>query len=157
MPKKSHKDIPANWVASIDVEIPFHDVDMMAIAWHGHYVKYFELARCALFSQLDYDYTQMRDSGFAWPVIDLHVRYAQPARFQQVITVTATLVEYEHRLKVKYLVTDAQGKRLTKGHSIQVAVDMATEEMCFESPAILFEKIGIQPEDEKQAKQDCNV
>jgi acyl-CoA thioester hydrolase len=140
----SKSENPAHWSASIDVEVPFHDVDMMAIAWHGHYVRYFELARCALFSQLDYDYEQMRDSGYAWPVIDLHVRYAAPAKFQQIITITASLVEYEHRLKVKYLVQDkATSKRLTKGHTVQVAVDMPSGEMCFQSPSILFEKLGV--------------
>ena len=38
------------WQISTEVEvtIPFHDVDMMAVAWHGHYFRYVELARCAL-------------------------------------------------------------------------------------------------------------
>lgn len=134
---------PDNWVASIDIEVPFHDVDLMAIAWHGHYVKYFELARCKLFDQFNYNYKQMRDSGFSWPVIDLHVRYAQPSHFQQIITVTATLTEYENRMKVNYLVSDkSTGKRLTKGHTVQVAVDMSTNEMCFQSPDVFLEKIG---------------
>lgn len=34
--------------AEVEMTVPFHDVDMMEVAWHGHYVKYFELARCAL-------------------------------------------------------------------------------------------------------------
>ena len=46
------------------IEIPFHDVDMMEIAWHGHYVKYFEIARCKLLDKIEYNYSQMRDSGF---------------------------------------------------------------------------------------------
>ena len=52
------------------IEVPFHDVDVMDVAWHGHYVKYLELARCALLRQIDYDYPQMRDSGYAWPVVE---------------------------------------------------------------------------------------
>ena len=38
---------------SVEIEIPFHDVDMMEVAWHGHYVKYFEIARCALLDQFE--------------------------------------------------------------------------------------------------------
>ena len=87
----------------------------------------------------------MRDSGYAWPVIDIGVRYVQPAVFGQTITVTAQIVEWENRLKINYLITDKDtGLRLTKGHSIQVAVDMATREMCFASPAVLFEKLGLE-------------
>jgi len=130
---------------TIDLEIPFHDVDMMEIVWHGHYAKYFEIARCALLDTIDYNYPQMRDSGYAWPVIDLRIRYVKPAIFRQIVTVRAEIVEWENRLKINYLITDKQsGARLTKGCSIQVAVDMATQQMCFTSPAVLLEKLGLE-------------
>lgn len=130
--------------ASVNLEIPFHDVDMMAVVWHGHYAKYFEIARCALLEKIDYNYPQMRDSGYAWPIIDLRIRYVKPAVFGQIITVIADIVEWENRLKIDYLITDKNtGSRLTKGHSIQVAVDMRTNAMCFESPGILLEKLGV--------------
>lgn len=130
--------------ASVNLEIPFHDVDMMAVVWHGHYAKYFEIARCALLEKIDYNYPQMRDSGFAWPVIDLRIRYVKPALFGQKITVNATIVEWENRLKIDYLIIDKDtGLRLVKGYSIQVAVNMQTKAMCFESPKILFEKLGV--------------
>ena len=132
--------------ATIDLEIPFHDVDMMEIVWHGHYAKYFEIARCALLDKINYNYAQMRASGYAWPVIDLSIRYIQPAVFGQKITVRAQLVEWENRLKINYLITDkCTGVRLTKGHSIQVAVNMSSKEMCFVSPPVLFEKLGLEP------------
>jgi acyl-CoA thioester hydrolase len=129
---------------SVDIEIPFHDVDMMEIVWHGHYAKYFEIARCALLEKIEYNYPQMRDSGYAWPVIDLRIRYAKPAVFGQIITVTCCCVEWENRLKIDYLIIDKHtGLRLTKGYSIQVAVNMSSKEMCFESPAVLFEKLDV--------------
>jgi acyl-CoA thioester hydrolase len=136
--------INKNHQTSIDLEIPFHDVDMMEVVWHGHYAKYFEIARCAVLEKIDYNYPQMRDSGFAWPVIDLTMRYIKPAVFGQVITVQAAIVEWENRLKINYLIIGKDtGTRLVKGHSIQVAVDMQTKAMCFESPKILFEKLGV--------------
>ena len=128
--------------AEVDIDIPFHDVDMMEITWHGHYVKYFEVARCALFDRIDYNYRAMRDSGFSWPVVELHIRYPRPSRFQQKIRVKASIQEWENRLKIAYLVTDAAtGERLTKGHTVQVAVNMRDGEMCFASPQILLDKI----------------
>ncbi len=130
---------------SIDLQIPFHDVDMMEVVWHGHYVKYFEIARCALLEKIDYNYPQMRNSGYAWPVIDLGIRYARPSVFGQIITIRAQIVEWENRLKINYLITDkCSGLRLTKGHSVQVAVNLATGEMCLASPVVLFEKLGLE-------------
>lgn len=130
---------------SVEIEIPFHDVDMMEVVWHGHYVKYFEVARCALLEQLDYNYPQMRASGYAWPVIDLHIRYARPARFGDRVTVTATVREWEHCLRIAYLIRDGEGGRLTRGHSTQVAVEIASGEMLYASPPVLLEKLGVSP------------
>lgn len=130
--------------ACIDIEIPFHDVDVLEVVWHGHYCKYFEIARCKLLEQIDYNYRQMRDSGYTWPVIDLRLRYIKPARFGQIVSVRASLVEWEHRLKIDYLIVDkATGSRLTKGYSIQIAIDMRKQEMCFESPSVLWDKLGV--------------
>ncbi|MFT5658523.1 MAG: acyl-CoA thioester hydrolase [Gammaproteobacteria bacterium] len=127
------------------IEIPFHDVDSMRVAWHGHYVKYLEIARCALLDKIDYNYPQMERSGYVWPVIDVSIRFIKPLRFQQKVRVKARLVEWENRLKVSYLLEDVEtGKRLTKGHTVQVAYDLKKEEMLFASPDILFEKLGIE-------------
>lgn len=132
--------------AEVEIIIPFHDVDMMAISWHGHYVKYFEIARCALFDKIDYNYVQMSDSGYAWPVIDLRIRYPGPTTFNQKVIVKAVIREWENRLKIDYELRDSQtAKRLTKGYTVQVAVDMSNQEMCFESPPILYRKLGLEP------------
>ncbi len=130
--------------AEVDINIPFHDVDMMEIVWHGHYVKYFEIARCVLLDKIDYNYKKMRDSGYGWPVIDLRIRYVKPIFFGQTITVRAEIVEWENRLKIRYFIFDKFTRiKLTKGYSVQVAVNLETQEMCFVSPAILLSKLGV--------------
>ena len=128
--------------ATIEVEVPFHDVDAMNVAWHGHYVKYFELARCALLRRFDYDYPQMQDSGYLWPIVECHLKYVRPARYSQRLRVEATLVDYENRLKIAYAISDAvSGERLTKGYTTQVAVDAATRELQFVSPPVVLAKL----------------
>lgn len=128
----------------VEIEVPFFDVDLMEIVWHGHYVKYFEVARCVLLDKIAYGYMAMRESGYTWPVIDIRIRYAKPAKFGQKISVHAVISEWENRLKINYQIVDkVTGQRLTRGYSCQVAVDSATETMCYESPAILWEKLGL--------------
>jgi acyl-CoA thioester hydrolase len=130
---------------AVELEIPFHDVDLMRIAWHGHYAKYLEIARCALLEQIDYNVPQMEASGYAWPVIDMRIRYAQPLRFQQKIRVEARLTEWENRLKIGYLIKDAaSGKRLTKAYTVQVAVAIESGEMLYASPTVLLQKLGLE-------------
>lgn len=134
---------------AIEIELSpaFHDLDPMEVVWHGHYVKYLELARCALLSRYDYDYPQMRDSGYAWPVVDMRLKYVRPVVFGQQLVVRAEIVEWENRLKIEYLVRDAaSGERLNQAYTIQVAVDIPTGEMQYVSPPVLWEKLGVQPE-----------
>jgi len=126
------------------INIPFHDVDVTRVVWHGHYVKYMEIARCALLDKINYNYIQMEQSGYSWPVIDLRIRYARPLYYQQKIRVKVRLSEWENRLKIKYLFEDFDtGQRLTKAYSVQVAVDIIKNEMLFASPEIIYQKLGI--------------
>ena len=128
--------------AEIEITVPFHDVDSMKIVWHGHYVRYFELARCELLESFDYGYVEMADSGYAWPVIEVQAKYVKPLIYRQTVIVKATLRDWNLRLKIDYVIHDkATGARLTKGHSVQVAVDPVTNEMCMPLPSSFQQNI----------------
>lgn len=132
--------------AQISLEIPFHDLDPMDIVWHGNYARYFELARCHLLERFDYNYEAMRASNYAWPIINLQVKYLRPLRFRQRIQVQARILEWAHRLRIRYQITDeATGGKLTEGLTDQVAVDLKTGEMLMASPQILYQKLGLIP------------
>ena len=124
-----------------DVLVPFFDVDSMDVVWHGHYVKYLEVARCALLDDIGHNYVNMKAAGYVWPVIDLQLRYVRPARFGQRLMVTAELAEWHNRLKVHYLIRDAEtGERMTRGVTVQVAVTLAGE-MQLLSPRVFTEAV----------------
>lgn len=128
----------------IDLEPAFHDCDPMRVVWHGHYFKYFEIARCALLRRFDYDYPQMRDSGYLFPIVDTRVKYLRSLHFAQRLKVQATISEWEYRLKLDYLIRDAEsGDVLTRAHTIQVAVDVESGEMLYASPPVLLERLGV--------------
>lgn len=128
--------------AEVDIEIPFQDGDPMGVTWHGNYFRYLEAARCALLNKIGYGYREMEKSGYSWPIVDTRMKFARPTVFEQRIRVTATLEEYENRLKIGYEIRDIEsGERVTKGFTIQVAVDKATLEMCFVCPPALIDKV----------------
>ncbi|AKA27056.1 acyl-CoA thioesterase [Pseudomonas chlororaphis] len=128
--------------ADTEIQVPFFDVDTMQVVWHGHYVKYLEVARCALLDKLGHNYNQMLASGYAWPVIDLQLRYVRGAVFGQKLNVRASLVEWENRLKINYLISDLEtGERLTRASSVQVAVEIASREMQLASPKVFTDAV----------------
>ena len=126
----------------IEIKAPFYDVDSMDIVWHGNYVKYLEDARCALLEKIGYDYDAMRESGYAWPLVGINIKYISPIRFKQLIRIRASLDEYENCIKVKYLLYDAEsGKKIAKAETLQMAIDMKTMKALYFSPQILLDKV----------------
>lgn len=125
------------------IEVPFHDVDSMWVVWHGHYVKYLEIARTAMMRKIGLDYPQLKEGGYVWPVVECHLKYIRPLRYGMKVRVKATLVECENRVKIAYLLTDdATGERLNKAWTIQVAVKGDTGELEFTIPPHLFASVA---------------
>ena len=96
-----------------------------------------------MLKKIGYDYPDMKESGYAWPVIDLHIRYVKALRYDQKIEIEAGIIEYENYLKIDYEVRDAEtGEKFTKGSTKQVAVTGDTFEMQLVSPKIVSEKLA---------------
>jgi acyl-CoA thioester hydrolase len=124
------------------IKAQFYDLDPMQVVWHGNYARFLEQARCELLDKLGYNYVEMGASGYAWPIVDLKVRYVRPIRFGQEFIVKATIAEFENGLTIDYRLTDrTSGEVLTKARTRQAPVVIETGELCIESPAALTDKI----------------
>ncbi|MFC6277246.1 acyl-CoA thioesterase [Psittacicella hinzii] len=142
---KSKKHVYATH--SSEYQIQFFDTDAMGIMWHGNYVKYLEMARCAFLDQINYSYDVMEHQGYGWPVVQVNIKYVKPTVFKQKIKIIVQLVEYESSLKFDYLILDAQtGTRLTKASTMQVAVSLDTQELQLQTPESLRRVVEAYPE-----------
>ena len=129
--------------AHLEMEIPFYDVDPMGLVWHGNYVKYLEDARCALMNKIGYSYIEMAASGYVWPIVHLKIKYIRPGRLCQKVAIDVKLTEYKNCIKMEYVMTDVvNGTKMLKAETMQMAVDMETEESCYASPQILLDKLN---------------
>ena len=123
-------------------KIQFYDVDAMHVVWHGNYARYLEIARSALLEKIGYSYPEMARSGFYWPIVDMRIKYVRPVRMAQQIRLTATLLEYENRLRIDYRIVDAaSGDLLSKAQTTQLAVAIETGQLEFNSPNELLDKV----------------
>ncbi|PSW06884.1 acyl-CoA thioesterase [Photobacterium lipolyticum] len=128
--------------AEVTMVTSFQDADPMGVVYHGNYFRFFEEARRILMTKIFDRYQDLMDSGYVWPVIDTRVKYIKPIPFHHQIRVSATLTEWENRVRVDYVIYDAQtGQRMTKAHTVQVAVSTDSGEMCFVSPTIFTDKV----------------
>jgi len=61
--------------------------------------------------------------------------------YDHVIRVSARLIEWENRLKIEYEIYDDKGRCVTKGYTIQIAVEEANGKLCFGSPPALTDRL----------------
>jgi acyl-CoA thioester hydrolase len=128
--------------AEIEFNVEFYDVDSMRIVWHGNYIKYFEKARCALLEKIGYNYCDMEESGWGFPVAGISAKYVNSLRFLDRVKARAILTEYENCIKIKYELYNAEtGQLCTKGESTQMAVNVASGESTMICPPVFISRV----------------
>ncbi len=127
---------------SIPHEIPFHDVDCFGIVWHGHYYKYFELARTVLYRSCGVDVDDAANQEYLFPVIESHCRYTEALRYGQKVTLTADFREWDYYVLIKYSIYCEQTeKRVAYGYTKQ-AVCGADRKLLNQVPEAVVEFIS---------------
>lgn len=125
------------------IKVQFYDLDPMNVVWHGNYIKYMETSRCDLLSKIGYDYEDMRTDGVAYPVATMEVKFIKPCVFNQNLRVVASVEEIEPCLIIKYMIYDAEtGEKLFKAKTMQICVDVNTNESIYSAPERLKEKLA---------------
>ena len=96
----------------------------MGVAYHGHYLVWFELGRTELMRRLGATYGTLEEQrGIAFPVIQVGARYHAPARYDETVHVDTRVVQVGGaRVRFEYTVT-RDGTCLATGFSEHASVD----------------------------------
>ena len=124
-------------------QVAFNEMVPMGVVWHGNYVNYFELARSALLAKIGLTYTDMQQRGHYWPVVKLRCKYIKSATLNQRLAITAELKDYTNSLTMSFIIRDAEsGDILTKGETMQMAVDVRTGSTSIVNPDYFIELVN---------------
>jgi acyl-CoA thioester hydrolase len=96
---------------SVDLEVPFHDVDALRIVWFGNYYKYLDVARTALFRAHDLDVDTLVATGYRFLAIESQCRHHFPLRYADRFQVAAWFLGVDHRIRVAYEVWNTTHQR----------------------------------------------
>jgi acyl-CoA thioester hydrolase len=121
---------------SVKLKVPYYDVDLMQVVWNGHYLKYFEVARQALFRECGVDlHRYMQEKRYVFPVIRSMVKHIRPLRLDDEFICTAVLKEARIKIVLDFEIRlIANGKVCARGRSEQVALLVPEMEMAFKIP-----------------------
>jgi acyl-CoA thioester hydrolase len=128
---------------SVELEVPFHDVDALRIVWHGHYYKYLELARTRLVRECGLDIGDLIGPRYRFLMIESSCRYTAPLTYGDRVRVEAWFRDVAHRLNIGYEITNlTQGKRAARAHTV-LATTNSEGRLLLRTPDAILERIGV--------------
>jgi acyl-CoA thioester hydrolase len=80
-------------VTRAPLRVRFCDTDLMGIAHHANYLVYFEAGRVEWLRRRGVTYADWAARGIHLPVVEAHVQFRAPARFDDVLVVETRLVQ----------------------------------------------------------------
>ncbi len=100
--------MPANLVETT-FHVRYAETDQMGIVHHASYVVWLEEGRSHWLRAHGSSYAQFEREGLLLAVSELHVRYSQPARYDQRVTVRCWVEEVRSRqMQFSYEIVDAE-------------------------------------------------
>ena len=74
------------------LRVRYAETDKMGVVYHSNFLIWFEVGRVELLRQFGFQYSDMEaDDNCHIPVVDVHVRYKAPARYDDEILVRTRL------------------------------------------------------------------
>jgi acyl-CoA thioester hydrolase len=111
---------------STDVKVRFAETDAQGIAHNSNYFVWFEVARVEYLERYAGGYQRLRDLGVEAVVLETHVRYLQPARFDDRLRVHARCLDVRGaRFRYEYAIVRG-GELVADGHTEHACVDALT-------------------------------
>lgn len=115
---------PAPLVARVERRVRFEEVDALGMVWHGRYPSYFEDGRIAFGDTYGLSYHTFRNNNIMAPIVQMHLDYKSPLRFDEIFSIEAALHWSESaRLNFSYLLKNSQRKTVAAGYTVQMLTD----------------------------------
>src|SRR3954471_17123816 len=111
---------------STAVRVRFAETDAQGVAHNSNYLVWFEIARIAYLEEFAGGYPALRESGLESFVLEAHVRYRQPAHFDERLRIYARIGELRGaRFRFDYEITRGD-EMLAAGWTSHACVDAET-------------------------------
>lgn len=99
MPKPSVPTLSRWFWTSFRVR--YQESDQMGVVYHANYLNWFEIGRTQMIREMGFTYRGMEEEGVLLPVVDLDIKYRQPARYDDLVTVFTRMTAFSP-LRIHY-------------------------------------------------------
>jgi acyl-CoA thioester hydrolase len=106
------------------VRVSYGDTDKMGIVYYANYLRFFEIGRAEWIRSRGRPYREIEQEGVLLPVVEAHVRYRAPARYDDVIEIAVAPEEVRRAsLRFRYELRRAEEDAvLAEGYTVHACV-----------------------------------
>ena len=109
------------------IRVEYHHTDQMGIVHHSNHVKFFEVARTEWLRAAGLTYAEMERRGVMMPIVEVQVKYRQPAYYDELISVRAEVSELPMaRITFRYEIKGEDGRDIASGLTTLGFIDKET-------------------------------
>lgn len=120
--------------STLTVRVRFSETDAMGVVHHAAYPLYLEMGRVEWLRERGVTYSDWANRGRHLPVVELNVRYRQPARFDDLLTLHTDLTELRsHSLRFSYTL-ERDGVKLVTAMTRLACIDAQGALVALDTP-----------------------
>jgi acyl-CoA thioester hydrolase len=107
-----------------EVRVRYAETDQMGVVYHANYFAWCDMGRTELIRSLGgMTYAELEREGTALAVVEAHMRYIKPARYDDLIRITTRVTEVRSRVvRFDYDIAMANGGPIATGYTTLVAM-----------------------------------
>jgi acyl-CoA thioester hydrolase len=95
-------------ISAVTHRVNYSETDQMGFVYHANYLVWLDMARTEHMRERGVSYKELEEQGTSLTVTDVHVRYRQPAR-------------YDDMIRVRCWVRDLASRRVIFGYAVERA------------------------------------
>lgn len=77
----------------MNIRVYYEDTDCGGVVYYANYLKFMERSRTELLRDLGIDQVVYQKQGIFFVVIDAHIRYRSPARYDDLLTIDSSVID----------------------------------------------------------------
>ena len=98
------------------IRVRYAETDQMGYVYYGNYAMYFEVARVEAMRSATFSYREMEENGVMMPVLESHIRYLKPGKYDELLTIKTTIPQFPGvKIRFEYQVFNEMGELITEG------------------------------------------
>jgi acyl-CoA thioester hydrolase len=116
-------------IATAPIRVRYQETDCMKVVYYANYLTYFEVGRVEFLRQQGIPISEV-DQKVHLPVVEAMVRYARPARLDDLLQVRCWISERKRAsFRFAYEIVNEAGETVATGSTLHACWDPATSKM----------------------------